>query len=542
MLDSMAEIKLSIMTRDGEWPPSVINSVANTSLSVAVSMPSPESANCPPDSGLPVAASASESSGLITSHLQMPLQSTRPHPEKPNQIAIQPITTTFPFPAQRCAVKFPPLMSQHQRSQGYRPSLGSMSHRQSHTSHSTPHRSNLVARGLKAVSFPRDCMNWFTSVASINTAKHRETCGLLLGKSKGGRYVVTTLLIPKQHATSVTCAIDEEELVTQFTEERSLITLGWIHTHPTQSCFMSSVDLHMHSGFQRMLPESFAVVCAPNSTPNIGIFRLTDSPGLQTILDCQVTEAFHPHSERAIYTDADKGHVQICVLPLEIVDLREHTASESTDGLIALPSRRRAVALQSGDTLEVVEGSLSRYRHSKAGHYGEGEEEEVVHAARTAGGPDEPISEPETPKQRPAALDPTKTPAQRSNVSHKSTLPSVNHGDGSMQSEAAVNPTPEVFEGFDMLHRPPESQLHDQQPEHLRILQDKFGTPRPDRGHRYSFTDNNSSRNEEDGDYQESLVDPDNESRCSGKTVLKGSLFTPSILSPARSQLTSLFN
>src|SRR5690242_11415291 len=31
--------------------------------------------------------------------------------------------------------------------------------------------------------------------------------------------------------------------------------------------FMSSVDLHTHSGFQRMLPESFAVVCAPKSTP-----------------------------------------------------------------------------------------------------------------------------------------------------------------------------------------------------------------------------------------------------------------------------------
>ena len=43
--------------------------------------------------------------------------------------------------------------------------------------------------------------------------------------------------------------------------------LSQIHTHPTQSCFMSSVDLHTHSGFQRMLPESFAVVCAPTSTP-----------------------------------------------------------------------------------------------------------------------------------------------------------------------------------------------------------------------------------------------------------------------------------
>ena len=73
-----------------------------------------------------------------------------------------------------------------------------------------------------------------------------------------------------------------------------------------------------------------------------------------------------------------------------------------------------------------------------------------------------------------------------------------------------------------MLHRPPESQLPDQQLDYLRILQDKFGTPRPDRGHRYSFTDDNSSRNEEDRDHRESIVDTDNESynvRCSVKTA-----------------------
>lgn len=83
---------------------------------------------------------------------------------------------------------------------------------------------------------------------------------------------------------------------------------------------MSSVDLHTHSGFQRMLPESFAVVCAPKSTPkyvpyrcscasfehvpfrSFGIFRLTDPPGLQTILDCRAKEAFHPHPDLPIYT------------------------------------------------------------------------------------------------------------------------------------------------------------------------------------------------------------------------------------------------
>ena len=194
----------------------------------------------------------------------------------------QPITTTSPIPPQLGTIQYPSLMSQHQISQGYHPSLGSMFHRPSHTSHSAllfqtpesgphphhhfyqqppsnkshpPHapyaagpgtrppplppkevvapgpRPDPVARELKTVSFPRDCLNRFTSIASINTARNRETCGLLLGKDNNGRFVVTTLLIPKQHATSDTCAMDEEELVMQFTEERSLITLGWVCRH-----------------------------------------------------------------------------------------------------------------------------------------------------------------------------------------------------------------------------------------------------------------------------------------------------------------------
>jgi hypothetical protein len=286
----MAEIKLSILTPDNQWRASpssvqlrvqgfnstsqplvahrsVTNSVANMS-SVAVYDTVPVDflqleprlrvatwlENCspaPPDSGLPVAASASESSGLISGHLQIPFQSTWyvGHSLLRTLLVltkftidmfytsfsdIQSITTTTsksPFPPQLGADQLPSLMNQHQILQGYHPSPGSMFHRQSHTSLSTPYRSNLVARGLRAVSFPRDCMNSFTSLASINTAKNRETCGLLLGKSKGGRYVVTTLLIPKQHATSDTCGIDEEELVTQFMEEQSLITLGWVCHH-----------------------------------------------------------------------------------------------------------------------------------------------------------------------------------------------------------------------------------------------------------------------------------------------------------------------
>ena len=97
---------------------------------------------------------------------------------------------------------------------------------------------------------------------------------------------------------------------------------------------MSSVDLHTHSGFQRMLPESFAVLCpeiqskvlfffllfqkfrcssSMNSLPlffffvSFGIFRITDPPGLDVILNCQAKEAFHPHPDQAIYTVSSFG-------------------------------------------------------------------------------------------------------------------------------------------------------------------------------------------------------------------------------------------
>ena len=111
---------------------------------------------------------------------------------------IQPVTTTSPLPSHLGTARLSSLMSLDQKSQGYHPSLSSMFRR---LSHSTPHGFDSVAHSLKRVSFPRNCMTWFTSIASINTVKNRETRGLLLGKDKGGRYVVTTLLIPKQYAT-----------------------------------------------------------------------------------------------------------------------------------------------------------------------------------------------------------------------------------------------------------------------------------------------------------------------------------------------------
>ncbi|KAF8477678.1 hypothetical protein DFH94DRAFT_802855 [Russula ochroleuca] len=185
-------------------------------------------------------------------------------------------------------------------------------------------------------------------------------------------------------------------------------------------------------------------------------------PSLGKILECQALEAFHPHPNLPIYTDADKGHVQIGDLPLEIVDL-----------WFEFWFLRLRILL----ILEVPEGSSSIYPHSEADSDVEEVEEGegVADAAKTVAGNDEPIPEsPKTPKLHPAALPPSQSPGRRSPVSPKSKLPSVGVSTGLL--------------GWD-----------------------KFGAPGPDRGHSYSDKDENSSRDVEDGNSLENFVDAGNE-------------------------------
>lgn len=74
-----------------------------------------------------------------------------------------------------------------------------------------------------------------------------------------------------------------------------------------------------------MLPEAIAIVCAPRHVPDYGIFRLTEPPGLEHVLNCRKPGVFHPHEEGNLYTDAMRpGHVvEGPGLGFEVVDLRK---------------------------------------------------------------------------------------------------------------------------------------------------------------------------------------------------------------------------
>ncbi|XP_035764729.1 AMSH-like protease isoform X2 [Neolamprologus brichardi] len=117
--------------------------------------------------------------------------------------------------------------------------------------------------GLRRVLIPKGLTQSFLSLARSNTARGIETCGVLCGQLTHNEFTLTHVVVPKQTAGPDFCDMENVEELFSFQDEHHLLTLGWIHTHPTQTAFLSSVDLHTHCSYQLMLPEAVAIVCAP---------------------------------------------------------------------------------------------------------------------------------------------------------------------------------------------------------------------------------------------------------------------------------------
>ena len=121
---------------------------------------------------------------------------------------------------------------------------------------------------LRPVFLPDRLRHTFLEIASPNTRRGLETCGILCGTAVNNALFISCLLIPDQTCTPDTCETRDESAMFEYCSAQDLLVLGWIHTHPTQTCFMSSRDLHTQSGYQVMMPESIAIVCSPSYKPS----------------------------------------------------------------------------------------------------------------------------------------------------------------------------------------------------------------------------------------------------------------------------------
>ncbi|KAK3912720.1 STAM-binding protein-like A [Frankliniella fusca] len=175
-------------------------------------------------------------------------------------------------------------------------------------------------RGLRIVAVPSRLVERFLILAHASTLQNIETCGILAGHMDQNQLVISHLIIPHQIGTPDSCTTQNEEEVFIYQDEHNLITLGWIHTHPSQTAFLSSVDLHTHCAYQMMMPEAIAIVCAPRYKDN-SIFCLTHNYGLDFIAKCK-KDGFHPHpSEPPLFMVAEHARLE-SDLPVEVIDLR----------------------------------------------------------------------------------------------------------------------------------------------------------------------------------------------------------------------------
>ena len=143
---------------------------------------------------------------------------------------------------------------------------------------------------------PGDLEDSFLAATAENTGKGIESCALLCGIISDEVTRLTHLVLPRQRGTENTVEMLEDVDVDLCVMSEGLSILGWIHTHPTQTAFLSSVDIHTQFGYQRLLPEAVAVVCAPQFGCNKWL-RLTEQ-GMKITADCPF-RGFHQHVSKA---------------------------------------------------------------------------------------------------------------------------------------------------------------------------------------------------------------------------------------------------
>lgn len=183
-----------------------------------------------------------------------------------------------------------------------------------------PSPTSVQAGNLRPVIVPTNTMAKFLQLASRNTTNNVETCGILAGRLAHNQLLITHVIVPKQKGTSDSCTTMNEEDIFNYQDQQNLITLGWIHTHPSQTAFLSSVDLHTHCSYQMMLEEAIAIVCSPKYQET-GFFCLTPSYGLDYISQCRQS-GFHPHpKDPPLFMEA--VHITLeDKTTIEVVDLR----------------------------------------------------------------------------------------------------------------------------------------------------------------------------------------------------------------------------
>jgi STAM-binding protein len=119
---------------------------------------------------------------------------------------------------------------------------------------------------LTDIEIVSDVVEAFKELSELNTSANpkKETGGLLFGRRVENRFIINTLLIPKQNGYDTYFETSNEYEISNFlNSDPDLVLLGLIHTHPGFDAFLSSIDLHMLHRYTLDNPSVINIVLAP---------------------------------------------------------------------------------------------------------------------------------------------------------------------------------------------------------------------------------------------------------------------------------------
>lgn len=183
---------------------------------------------------------------------------------------------------------------------------------------------------LRTVKIPEDTMQKFLDVARANTLRNVETCGILAGQLKQHQLHVTHVILPKQSGTSDSCNTMNEEEIFDIQDQLNLITLGWIHTHPSQTAFLSSVDLHTQAGYQIMMPEVSSEIfrSAERRVSNFSLMRFHFRQSQSCVLPSTKKKASSHSRPRAL--SSSRSALKLGFTPTRTISLWRRFITRST--------------------------------------------------------------------------------------------------------------------------------------------------------------------------------------------------------------------
>ncbi len=125
----------------------------------------------------------------------------------------------------------------------------------------------------------------------------KETAGLLIGEMVDKDVYIDEIRVGAQVGSAVHVEINEEALIAATIEiserEDGKSIMGWFHTHPGMSSFMSPTDVNTQRIYQAFFPEAVAIVIDAikfSETNNIkdldfGVFRLINGKSARVKYD-----------------------------------------------------------------------------------------------------------------------------------------------------------------------------------------------------------------------------------------------------------------